>query len=127
LVRKDGEGFIYFVGRNDEMIKTSGYRVSPTEIEEVVFRTGLVAEAVAIGVPDAELGHSIVVAAVPPVGSELDIEQIYEEFRRQLPRYMVPAEILSREVLPRNPNGKIDRPLILRELIARENPEGRDG
>ena len=47
---KDDEGFLYFVGRRDEMIKTSGYRVSPTEVEEVLYRTGLVGECVAFGV-----------------------------------------------------------------------------
>ena len=52
-VVRDEEGFLYFVGRKDEMIKTSGYRVSPTEIEEVVYETGLVRDAVALGVDDA--------------------------------------------------------------------------
>ena len=51
-MRRDEEGFLYFVGRKDEMIKTSGYRVSPTEIEEVVYGTGLVGDAVALGVDD---------------------------------------------------------------------------
>ena len=52
VVVRDEEGFLYFVGRNDEMIKTSGYRVSPTEIEEVAYDTGLVRDAVALGVDD---------------------------------------------------------------------------
>ena len=52
----DEEGFLYFVGRKDEMIKTSGYRVSPTEIEEVAYDTGLVRDAVALGVDDPRLG-----------------------------------------------------------------------
>ena len=63
-VRTDDEGYLYFIGRRDEMIKTSGYRVSPTEIEEVVYATGLVAEAAAFGVPHAILGHAVVLAAV---------------------------------------------------------------
>ncbi len=123
LVRKDEEGFIYFVGRNDEMIKSSGYRVSPTEIEEVVFRTGLAAEVAAVGVPDAELGQAIIVIAVPPEGSELDSGAIIEECRQQLPLYMVPRRIVGRDTLPRNPNGKIDRPLLLKEMIEAEEEQ----
>ena len=69
-VRMDEEGFLYFIGRRDEMIKTSGYRVSPTEIEEVVFATGLVADAAAVGVPHPTLGQAIVVVATPAPGGE---------------------------------------------------------
>jgi acyl-CoA ligase (AMP-forming) (exosortase A-associated) len=124
LVRKDEEGFIYFVGRNDEMIKTSGYRVSPTEVEEVVFRSGLAAEVAAVGVPDAELGQAIMVFAVPPDGEALDVEAINKECRKQLPPYMIPRMILSRDSLPRNPNGKIDRPLVLKQMIQLVEAEG---
>ena len=69
---RDEEGFLYFVGRKDEMIKTSGYRVSPTEIEEVAYDTGLVRDAVALGVDDAQLGQRIVLVASPPDRTELD-------------------------------------------------------
>jgi acyl-CoA synthetase (AMP-forming)/AMP-acid ligase II len=95
--------------------------VSPTEVEETVFRTGLVTEVAAVGVPDEELGQAIIVVAVPPQGSELDVGRINEECRKLLPRYMIPRMIISRENLPRNPNGKIDRPRILREMLEREN------
>ena len=65
-VVRDADGYLYFVGRADEMIKTSGYRVSPTEVEEAALGTGLVREAVALGVPDARLGQRIVLVAVAP-------------------------------------------------------------
>jgi acyl-CoA ligase (AMP-forming) (exosortase A-associated) len=117
LVRKDEDGYIYFVGRNDEMIKTSGYRVSPTEVEEVIFRTGLVSEIAAIGLPDDELGQAIVVVAAPPEAQALDVDAVRDACRKLLPRYMVPSQILERSDLPRNPNGKIDRTSIRRELI----------
>ncbi len=64
-VRTDEEGFLYFIGRRDEMIKTSGYRVSPTEVEEVLYATRLVGEAAAFGVPHPVLGQAIVVVATP--------------------------------------------------------------
>ena len=70
----DEEGFLYFVGRKDEMIKTSGYRVSPTEIEEVAYATGLVRDAVALGVEDPRLGQRIVLVVSPASARQLDAE-----------------------------------------------------
>ena len=122
LVRKDEEGFLYFIGRNDEMIKTSGYRVSPTEVEEVIFGTGLVSEIAAVGLPDDELGQAIVVVAAPPSGGSLDLEAILDACRRLLPRYMVPTEIVELGALPRNPNGKIDRTKIRSDLQETMGP-----
>ena len=109
-VRTDAEGFLYFVGRRDEMIKTSGYRVSPTEIEEVVYATNLVGEAAAFGVPHPTLGQAIVLIATPKDGSALEEAALLAECRTRLPAYMVPTVIGIRQgLLPRNPNGKIDR------------------
>jgi acyl-CoA ligase (AMP-forming) (exosortase A-associated) len=117
LARKDEDGFIYFIGRTDDMIKTSGYRVSPTEVEEVVFQTGLVSEAAAVGIPDEELGQAIVVVAVSSDGTPLDGDRLREECRRALPLYMVPADFVARDALPRNPNGKLDRQRIRADLL----------
>jgi len=110
-VRMDADGFLYFVGRRDEMIKTSGYRVSPTEIEEVVYATRLVVEAAAFGVPHPTLGQAIVVAATPAPGTDaLDADKLLDACRERLPAFMIPAKIDIRPApLPRNPNGKIDR------------------
>jgi acyl-CoA ligase (AMP-forming) (exosortase A-associated) len=117
-VRRDDEGFLYFIGRRDEMIKTSGYRVSPTEVEEVVLGTGRVAEVAAVGVPHASLGQAIaiVVAAAPEV--EPSSEKLLEACRAQLPLFMVPQHVEWREALPRNPNGKYDRAKLAAELKA---------
>ncbi|GAA1822110.1 acyl-CoA ligase (AMP-forming), exosortase A system-associated [Microlunatus capsulatus] len=114
----DEEGFLYFVGRTDDMIKTSGYRVSPTEVEEVAYDTGLVRDAVALGVEDERLGQRIVLVATPVNGDELRPDQLVAAFRKQLPLYMVPSTVLVREELPRSPNGKYDRSLIRAELTA---------
>ena len=109
-VRMDQEGFLYFVGRRDEMIKTSGYRVSPTEVEEVLYGTHLVGEVAAFGVNHPTLGQAIVVVATPKPGTELDNDRLAAACREHLPAYMVPAKIDIRGgALPRNPNGKIDR------------------
>lgn len=110
LVRADEEGFLYYVGRRDEMIKTSGYRVSPTEIEEVVYALPQIREAAALGVPHPLLGQAIILAAVPQSGAALNVDEITLACRRELPAYMVPlaVEIMCTD-LPRNANGKIDR------------------
>nr|WP_316639081.1 acyl-CoA ligase (AMP-forming), exosortase A system-associated [uncultured Roseateles sp.] len=119
-VRRDAEGFLYFVGRRDEMIKTSGYRVSPTEVEEILYATKLVGECVAFGVEHATLGQAIQVIATPPAGqSALDQAALVAECRKHMPAYMLPAGIAERAgPLPRNPNGKIDRKLLSTEWGA---------
>jgi acyl-CoA synthetase (AMP-forming)/AMP-acid ligase II len=117
VVRTDEDGFLYFVGRNDEMIKTSGYRVSPTEIEEVAYDTGLVRDAVALGIDDARLGQRIVLV-VSPAGETLHRAGLLAEFKRQVPAYMVPSDIVIRSDLPRSPNNKLDRNLLRGELAA---------
>ena len=112
-VRMDEDGYLYFIGRRDEMIKTSGYRVSPTEVEEIIYATRLVGECVAFGVDDERLGQAIHVIATAPAGGELDSAALLAECRRRMPAYMVPAVIaVQRGPLPRNPNGKIDRKLL---------------
>jgi acyl-CoA ligase (AMP-forming) (exosortase A-associated) len=112
----DDEGFLYFVGRKDDMIKTSGYRTSPTEIEEAAYSTGLVRDAVAIGVDDAALGQRVVLVATP-AEAELDVAALLAALRQTLPLYMVPSEVEVRSELPRSPNGKFDRGLIKGELV----------
>jgi acyl-CoA ligase (AMP-forming) (exosortase A-associated) len=116
IVRRDEEGFLHFIGRRDEMIKTSGYRVSPTEVEEEAHATGLVTDAVALGVPHERLGQAIVLVVSPARGRAADSEGLLEQLGRRLPRYMVPARVDWREALPRTPNGKFDRALLRQEL-----------
>ena len=113
-VRRDADGFLYFVGRRDEMIKTSGYRVSPTEVEEVLYATRLVGECVAFGVDHATLGQAIQVIATAPTGAvALDVPALLAACRERLPAYMVPAGVFEMAApLPRNPNGKLDRKLL---------------
>ena len=109
-VKRDEEGFLYFISRRDEMIKTSGYRVSPTEVEEVIYATGAVSEVAAFGVKHPTLGQAIVVVVMPKPGQELSTDVLLATAKRDLPAFMVPHKfILTSESLPRNPNGKIDR------------------
>ncbi len=116
-VRMDEEGYLYFIGRRDEMIKTSGYRLSPNEVEEIVFSTGMVGECAAFGVPHSALGHAIVLVATGRDGAELDASVLLARLREQMPAYMVPAKVDVRLApLPRNANGKIDRKLLSGEF-----------
>jgi acyl-CoA synthetase (AMP-forming)/AMP-acid ligase II len=116
-VRTDEEGFLYFISRRDEMIKTSGYRVSPTEIEEVLYSTRMVAEAAALGVPHPTLEQAVVVVVTPAAGQTLDAERLRAECAQRLPAFMVPAAFRVHEgPLPRNANGKIDRKAMANEL-----------
>ncbi len=119
-VRMDAEGFLYFIGRRDEMIKTSGYRVSPTEVEEILYATQLLGECAAFGVAHPTLGQAIQVIATPPAGSDtLDTQALLTACRARMPAYMIPAGVQVRSgPLPRNPNGKIDRKLLSTEWIA---------
>jgi acyl-CoA ligase (AMP-forming) (exosortase A-associated) len=120
-VRKDAEGFLYFIGRRDEMMKTSGYRVSPTEVEEILYATQMVGECVAFGVDHPSLGHAIQVIATNAIGTGArGLNDLINECRARMPAYMVPAGIeIVAGPLPRNPNGKIDRKLLATEWLER--------
>ena len=114
-VRRDTDGYLYFIGRADDMIKVSGYRISPSEIEEVVHAAQLVAEVAAFGLPHPLLGQAIVLLAVAREGQPVAPELLLRECQRRLPTYMVPAHVeVLPAPLPRNPNGKIDRALLQR-------------
>ena len=118
-VRRDENGLLFFVERADQMIKTSGNRVSPTEVEEAAIASGLVAEAMAFGMPDDRLGQSIVLAVrtTPENGPEKEAE-LRNFLKRELPNFMQPSTIIWRSELPRNPNGKLDREALKSELTA---------
>lgn len=115
-VRRDEDGFLYFIGRRDEMIKTSGYRVSPTEVEEVVFASGMVSDAAAVGVSHPTLGQAIVIIAAAAPNTTGDTAKLLDYCKRNLPVFMVPTHIEWRTTLPRNPNGKYDRPTLAAEM-----------
>ncbi|MBA1373384.1 acyl-CoA ligase (AMP-forming), exosortase A system-associated [Sphingomonas ursincola] len=117
-VRRDAQGLLYFVGRRDAMIKSSGNRISPAEIEDAATSTGLAAEAVALGIPDSQLGQAILLlvrpAAVPQPDQLIDDLQI--AMKRDLPAFMLPKVVELRDEFPKNPNGKIDRALLVAEI-----------
>jgi acyl-coenzyme A synthetase/AMP-(fatty) acid ligase len=113
-VRRDGEGLLYFAGRRDAMIKTQGTRVSPQEIEQAALATGLVAEAVALGVADEWLGQAIHLF----VRGSGEGEALHAALASALPNFMMPRAIHWRDALPTSANGKLDRTALAAELAA---------
>ena len=122
LVVEDAEGFLYFVGRQDAMIKTAGYRVSPTEIEEALMATGAFRQVAAIGLPDEWLGQKPIAVAVP-TGERPDVEAILRALAARLPAHMVPARIECVATLPLTPNGKVDYKALVAERVAPSGSE----
>jgi acyl-CoA synthetase (AMP-forming)/AMP-acid ligase II len=119
LVRTDEDGFLYFVGRRDAMIKSSGYRISATEVEEVLFSSGKLRGAAVIGIPDPVLGQTIKAFVVPKDGELIDLADMLEFCASRMPRYMVPSAVDVLDDLPKTPSGKIDyRALRRREDLA---------
>jgi acyl-CoA synthetase (AMP-forming)/AMP-acid ligase II len=114
LVKMDEDGFLYYIGRRDAMIKTSGFRVSPTEVEEVIFQSGDVRQAAVIGIPDDSLGQAIKAFVVARDGDQPDVDKLISHCAGRLPRYMVPMTIEVLEELPKTTSGKVDYPALRR-------------
>jgi len=114
LVKMDEEGFLYFVGRRDAMIKSSGFRISPTEVEEILFQSGKVQGAAIIGIPDEMLGQHIKAFIVPLNNASINPNDLIAFCGERLPRYMVPKSVEILNELPKTGNGKIDYPALRR-------------
>ena len=117
-VKRAADGLLYFAGRRDAMIKSAGNRISPQEIEEVALASGLVSEAVALGIPDARLGQAVhlIVRAAPD--SSDAIKELPRILLQELPNFMQPKQIHWRSAMPIGPNGKVDRTGLYAELAA---------
>ncbi|SRR5713226_224045 len=114
LVKTDEEGFLYFIGRRDTMIKSSGFRISPTEVEEVLFQTGKLRGAAVIGVPDDVLGQVVKAFVVARDSVPLDTEGLLAACAEKMPRYMVPKFIEVLPEMPKTSSGKVDYPALRR-------------
>jgi long-chain acyl-CoA synthetase len=114
LFRRDEEGFLYFVARRDDMIKTKGERVSPKEIENVICELKGVAEVAVIGVPDDILGQAVKAFLVLSAGAALSENDILNHCKKNLEPFMVPKYIEFRNALPKTSTGKTDKKLLIR-------------
>jgi acyl-CoA synthetase (AMP-forming)/AMP-acid ligase II len=117
LFRADQEGFLYFVGRKDDIIKTRGEKVAPKEVENVLYMLEGIREAAVIGVPDMVLGMAIKAVVVVPEGSSLDAQQIIRHCAAHLEDFMVPKMVEFRSELPKTTTGKIRRSEVQAEAL----------
>ncbi len=109
MFRTDEEGYFYFVGRSDEIIKSGAKKVVPREIENALYSLEGVLDAAAVGIPDPLLGHAIKAFVVPTVQARdaLTVESILRYCHQKLEEYKVPRQVEIREGLPKTPSGKI--------------------
>jgi len=108
LVRQDEDGFLYFVGRRDNLIKSSGFRISPNEVEDTIFQTGHIREAAVVGVPDEMLGQSIAAFVVLNDDEKITEADLLAKCAALMPRHMVPKSVEFLPTLPKTPSGKIN-------------------
>ena len=116
--RMDAEGFLYFVGRSDDIIKTRGEKVSPVEVENVLQAIDGVREAAVAGVPDELLGQAIRAWVVLQPGVTLSAGQIRAQCMKRLENFMVPQQIVLCTELPRTTTGKVSRKALLEQPPA---------
>jgi acyl-CoA synthetase (AMP-forming)/AMP-acid ligase II len=114
-VKTDEEGYIYFIGRKDQMIKSHGMRVSPEEIEDCIFASGMVKHAVAFSVPFDEVKISIVLALVPSDPGSFSQKELSLFSKTNMPEYLRPDIFWHLESFPLTSSGKPDR-VKLREM-----------
>ncbi|HNQ02432.1 MAG TPA: AMP-binding protein [Syntrophales bacterium] len=117
LFRMDEEGFLYFVGRKDDMIKTRGERVSPKEVENALYAAEGVAEAAVLPVPDELLGSAIKAYIVPKDGADLTDKLLLLHCKKMLEEFAIPKYFEFRDSLPKNASGKIDKLALKAELV----------
>lgn len=119
LAVEDDDGYFSFVARNDAMIKSSGYRISPTEVEECLMGSGKFQQVAVIGLPDPFAGEKVHAVAIPNSTTVHTIE-VLKAAAKVLPNYMLPREIELVVTLPVTGNGKVD----YRELVKERSQNG---
>ena len=114
----DEEGYLYFVGRTDDIIKTRGEKVSPVEVENVLFKIPGVREAAVIGVPDEVLGEAVRAFIVLDEGATLTERDIKKACLASLESFMVPRDVVFRAELPKSTNAKVRKKDLREESVA---------
>lgn len=107
MVKRDEDGFLYFVGRRDNLIKTSGFRVSPNEVEDAIYQTGHLRDVAVVGIPDEMLGQKIIAFGVLKDGVEVGEADVLTDCVASMPRHMVPKSIEFLPSLPKTSSGKV--------------------
>jgi acyl-CoA synthetase (AMP-forming)/AMP-acid ligase II len=121
VVKMDEEGFLYFVARADGQIKSQGYRISPTEVEEVLMQSADLAEVAVLGIPAADAGEQVHAVVVPVSADLFDASAALRRCAQRLPTYMAPKSLDVVDSLPRTPNGKIDYQLLRAQKLRQQS------
>ena len=109
LFKMDDEGFLYFQGRSDDIIKTRGEKVSPIEVENSIYKLNGIKEVAVIGIPDTFLGESIVAFVTTHDLVEINEKDIQRQCMANLEPFMIPQKIVFLPEMPKSSNGKIDK------------------
>ncbi len=117
LAYKDSDGYFYIVGRQDNLLKVNGFRINPEEVENALLATGLIIEAVVIGIPDSLMDHKLLALTVPKHNHTVE-EQIFNACTKTLDRHKWPEQIILTKDLPKNHNGKVDRKQCLELALS---------
>ena len=118
LFRTDEEGYLYFVGRRDDIIKSRGEKVSPKEVEDVLCSHPAIAEAAVLGIPDEVLGRMIQAVVTTRSGRQLSEKELLLHCANHLEDFMVPQAVQFRQSLPKTGNGKIDKRALEQEFLG---------
>ena len=120
LVKKDEEGDLYFVGREDNMMKSHGIRLSPEEVEELMYSSGLLLSVAVFDVPGDGPEHDIIAAVIPKKLDSFRTEELFDYCKAEMPNYMIPRSIITRDRFPKTSTGKPDR-RRMREMYVDEH------
>lgn len=118
--RTDEEGFLYFLGRNDDIIKTRGEKVSPVEVENALYKLEGIKEAAVIGIPDEIMGEAIVAFVTTYDHSKRDEKEILKECMTRLELFMVPQRVVFIDEMPKSSNSKIDKKILKKKYLGNE-------
>jgi len=118
LFKMDKEGFLYFLGRNDDIIKTRGEKVSPIEVENTIYKIDGIKEVAVFGIPDVMLGEAIVAFVTTYDHTQINEKDIQRECMTNLESFMVPQKIILISEMPKSNNGKIDK-TELKEILKK--------
>ena len=115
--KMDEEGFLYFLGRNDDIIKTRGEKVSPVEVENVIYKMEGIREVAVIGIPDEIMGEAIVAFVTTHEKDKLNEKEVLKECTVNLEMFMVPQKIIFLKEMPKSTNGKIDKKELKKSIL----------
>jgi len=118
--KMDDEGFLYFLGRNDDLIKTRGEKVSPVEIENVIYKLPGIKEVAVIGIPDEIMGESIIAFVTTYSDFRMNEKDVQKECMSKLEIFMIPQQIFFLDEMPKSSNGKIDKRILKKMLLENE-------